>query len=58
LQLTVSEVSGCGCLAQLLWAVAATVHHGRSVWWRRPLTFWQVGSKERDGKGPGSQHLL
>jgi hypothetical protein len=36
----------------LLWACGDTVHHGRSVWWRRLLASWLV-SKGNEEEGLG-----
>jgi hypothetical protein len=44
--LTVSKVS-LHVLMSLLWAYGEGVHHGGSMWWRKLITFWWLGSKEK-----------
>lgn len=41
-----------GFQAIVTWSCGSTLHHGGSTWQKRSVFCWQLGSKERDRKGP------
>jgi hypothetical protein len=49
--LTVLEISVHGQLVHCLGACSEAVHHGGSVWQRKLLTSWQLGSRQKEREG-------